>query len=132
MTERTLFPADDLDKPPEPLPHSGSPTSKAAADSMKPLAGQQRERVRQFFVECGQHGATQQEAELALDIPGNSIRPRCKELEEAGEIQNSGNTRKTTSGRAAAVWVERSHYQAAVTSKANWSTDGKSNPDVPG
>ena len=131
MTERTLFPDDDPGKlPDKPLPHSGSTTSKAAAESMKPHAGQQREQVRRFFTDCGELGATQQEVELALGISGNSVRPRCKELEQSGEIKNSGSTRPTLAKRNAAVWVIVSpDVQPAATSASDWPLD---NPDKAG
>lgn len=132
MTPQSLFPTEPSNKPPDdPLPHSGSPTSKAAAESMKPHAGQQREQVRQFFAERGELGATQQEVELALGISGNSVRPRCKELEQSGEIKNSDSTRPTLAKRNAAVWVIVSpDVQPAATSKADWPLD--SNPDKAG
>ncbi len=124
MTDRTLF-----DRP-DKLPHNRTDTSAAAAESMKPHAGQQRERLRELFNDRGTFGVTRQEAELALSIPGNSLRPRWDELMKAGEIKNSGTTRKTESGRAAQVFVECSPFQRPPTaSKANWPTDGKSNPN---
>lgn len=132
MTDRTLFPDDrpDNDDRPDKLPHSRTDTSVAAAESMKAHAGQQRARIRQHFKERGTLGTTRQEVELALGIPGDSVRPRWNELVKAGEIKNAGTTRKTKSGRDAAVFVECSPFQRpAVGSKANWPTDGKSNPD---
>lgn len=131
MTVRTLFPDDDPDKVPETrLPHSGSPTSKAAAESMKPHAGQQRELVRRFFAERGELGATQQEVELALGIAGNSVRPRCKELEQSGEVVDSGSTRPTVARRKAAVWIiAQPDSQQPATPKADWPLD--TNPDKP-
>src|SRR5690349_9049778 len=131
MTERKLFPDDDPGNPPDKsLPNSGTPTSKAAAGSMKTHAGQQRKLVRQFFVDRGSLGATQQEVELALGIAGNSVRPRCKELEQSGEIKNSGSTRPTLSRRNAAVWVINvPDSQPAAKSAADWPLDSK--PDSP-
>lgn len=126
MTEQTLFPDDQPDK----LPHSRTDTSVGAAESMKPHVGLQRERIRQFIQDRDTFGATRQEVELALDIPGNSVRPRWNELAKAGEIKNSGTTRKTESRREADVFVSCSPNQPPVAaSKVNWLTDDKSNPN---
>ena len=87
------------------LPHAGTETSKAAAESMVPRAGAQRLRVLRFIQDTKDFGATACEIEGGLGLSGNSVRPRIVELRNAGLIINSGVTRKTPSGRAAQVYV---------------------------
>ena len=101
MTEPRLFPDDPPDKP----PHNGTDASKLAAETMKPFIGQQRERVLQFIQQCGANGATDEEIQDALKMRGDSERPRRNRLVEWGRIRDSGNLRKTRSGRPATVWV---------------------------
>lgn len=50
-------------------------------------------------------GATDEELEKALGIKGSTQRPRRRELEQQGLIQDSGLRRLTSSGREAIVWV---------------------------
>lgn len=62
----------------------------------------------QVFVELlkrGSTGATLEELELTLGIPGNTIRPRRQELEKRGLVEDSGRERLTRSGRSAIVWI---------------------------
>lgn len=91
-------------KPPDP-PHSGSATSRAAAEQIRPNAETLRAKVLEYIEQRGQRGATDQEMQIGLHMQGNTQRPRRKELEEAGLIVDSGLTRKTTSGRSATVWI---------------------------
>lgn len=65
MEERTLFSAgvSEKDRPPDSgksrpvgLPHSGSDTSRAAAERMVPGASAQAARVFQFISKCGTEG----------------------------------------------------------------------------
>jgi predicted transcriptional regulator len=79
-------------------------TSLAARSSRRP-AHTQRRRVFLFILNRGPLGATLEEIEVALDLSGNTIRPRRVELEAKGFVEDSGRTRKTTSGREAIVWV---------------------------
>ncbi len=126
MTERTLFPDDRPDK----LPHNRTDTSRLAAELAKPFAGKQRELVFEFIKAQGQHGATDQEIQDGLNMGESSERPRRVRLVELGHVADSRNMRMTRSGCPAKVWVVVSPDQpAAVASKANWPTDGKSNPD---
>lgn len=125
MSNQTT-PPDDADS----LPYNATVTSYAAAESMKSHVGQQRGRIHQFIHQRGTFGATREEVELALNIPGNSVRPRWNELVKAGDIRNAGTTRETKAGRDAAVFVSCSPDQSLVASaKANWPTGGKSNPN---
>jgi hypothetical protein len=82
-------------------PHSD--TSREAAVSMKPTAATLRELVFKFL--CSVGGATDEEIQLALDMPGNTERPRRRELQMAGKVFDSGTKRLTKTGRLAVVWV---------------------------
>ena len=76
-------------------------TSLAARSSARPAASQ-RSKVFMYLLKTGSRGATLEELEAALGVPGNTVRPRRRELEEKRLIIDSGST---ISGRAAIVWV---------------------------
>lgn len=59
--------------------------------------------VLRHLLACG--GATDEEIQCALSIPGNTERPRRRELEAAGLIKDSGLRRVTAANREAIVWV---------------------------
>jgi hypothetical protein len=86
-------------------PHNGTPTSKDAAADIREHAPTLRAKVLAFVASRGDYGATSQEIEMMLDMPGNTVRPRLVELREHGTIAASMFTRLTTSGRRAVVWV---------------------------
>ena len=80
-----------------------SPTSLAAAESIKPRVGPMHRLVLEhlsFFA-----GATDEELQGDLDMLANTQRPRRRELQLWGLIVDSGKTRATRSGRQAVVWV---------------------------
>ncbi len=80
-----------------------SPTSRAAAESVEPAtAAAHRRRVLEY-VSNRHDGATREEIELATGLSGNTVRPRVVELIHAGSLRESNVTRKTRSGRNAAV-----------------------------
>jgi hypothetical protein len=79
-------------------------TSEQAAESMKPTAGLIRGWVECWLRDRGAHGATEQEVEDALSLPGNTIRPRLWELENTGKIVKSPDKRQNRSGRYARVY----------------------------
>lgn len=85
---------------PNDSPVSDTPRTATAAPS---VAASQRARVLNMIA-SSLAGATDDEIQAALKIPGNTERPRRKELETAGRIRKSG-TRKNAGGRACAVWV---------------------------
>jgi hypothetical protein len=95
------------DKPDdESLPYvKGSGTSRAAAGSMRETARTQRAEVRAFLLGLWPKGATDQEIQDGLGMGGSSERPRRIELEKDGLVLRTNETRKTGSGRAAAVYV---------------------------
>jgi hypothetical protein len=87
------------------LPHvKGSDTSKAAAESMEAHARPMRERVFEYIKSQGEHGATDDEIEVALGMSHQSCSPRRRELEKDDAIYLTDDRRKTRSGRRAGVY----------------------------
>jgi hypothetical protein len=60
-------------------------------------------RVYEFLKWRGATGATDEEMQHEIPMPASTQRPRRVELARKGLIVESG-TRRTTSGRMAAVW----------------------------
>lgn len=81
----------------------GSDTSQAAAEAIEDSAANLRARVLGFLIETG--GATDEEVQLGLDMNPSTVRPRRGELVKMGRVKDSGQRRKTRSGRWAVVWV---------------------------
>ncbi len=92
--------------------HNGTATSIAAARALAPRVGTIRERVYQYILNEGVHGATADEVEDALKMSGNTVRPRILELRKSEHLFDSQLTRPTKSGQQAVVWsamTERIH-----------------------
>lgn len=107
MIEQDLF-----TYPPKRLPYAGSPpaqkhskTSTEAAEKIRARVNQMHERILDYLA---QHpaGATDEQMQDALDLPGSTQRPRRIELQLWGLLKDSGRTEKTRSGRNAVVWVK--------------------------
>lgn len=81
-----------------------SATSQAAAKSITPHLGPLHRAVLGLL---GEHpdGLTDEEMMDLLDLGGNTVRPRRRELQLMGRIKDSGRVRPTKSGRDAVVWV---------------------------
>ncbi|MDA0591535.1 MAG: hypothetical protein O2820_06235 [Planctomycetota bacterium] len=62
-------------------------------------------RIFDYLMSCDTDGATDSEIERALELPGNSERPRRIWLVKHGFVEASGETRPTPSGCPAAVWI---------------------------
>lgn len=83
-------------------------TSAAALASVTPAIPSIQRRVYEFIFNQGQNGATADEIEAALGIPGNTIRPRLRELEfDEQKIILTEVTRLTRRGRKACVYIAR-------------------------
>jgi transcription initiation factor IIE alpha subunit len=80
-----------------------SPTSKAAAEAIKPRIGEMHEMILRFLHLWG--AATDEQMQNELKMPANTQRRRRRELQNAKLIVNSGRTRATQSGRQAVVWI---------------------------
>jgi predicted ArsR family transcriptional regulator len=91
-------------------------TSLAARGSARPAATQ-RARIFVYLVRRGNAGATLEELESVLMLPGNTVRPRRLELEEKGLVADSGKRRSTVSGRLAIVWVVPEPIRSAALVK---------------
>lgn len=87
------------------VPHSGTETSRQAAERITPAASAQAARVLVYIAQRGDAGATDHELQAALGMTGDSERPRRWSLQRAGLIRDSGQRRKSPAGRAAIVWV---------------------------
>ena len=81
-----------------------SPTSKAAAVRMEPVAGTKRAVVLAFLRRCPA-GATDEQMQTGLPMGPNTQRPRRVELVRAKLVKDSGVTRTTSGGDQAVVWV---------------------------
>ena len=82
-----------------------SATSIDAAKQIEPHMTRLRAEVLGVCRFSGPHGATDEEMQIALVMPANTQRPRRIELWRLGLIRDSGERRKTKSGRKAVVWV---------------------------
>lgn len=82
-----------------------SETSVAAAESVKGFVNAMRARVL-AYLEANPSGATDEEIATALNMEGNTERPRRIELMTMGLVKDSGKKRKTRKGRLAAVWIK--------------------------
>lgn len=94
------------------MPHNGTDTSIAAAESHTPEnAKNLRAKVYAFIAlrsvagGIGQRGATSDEAEAVLKLSHQTCSARFNELRNAGLIVDSGDRRATRSGRKAAVYI---------------------------
>lgn len=106
-----LFTAIDR-YPQAPLPYNDSPpaqkhsqTSTEAAEKIRPRVGKLHRLVLDYLA---QHpaGATDEQLMDALDLGGNTLRPRRRELQLMGLVADSERTALTRSGRNAVVWVK--------------------------
>ena len=86
-----------------PPSQAHSATSRAAAEAIEPQAGNLRQDVLEALRLCP-GGLTDQEIQDALSMPAHTECPRRIELVRAGLVVDSGEVRKTKSGRNAVVW----------------------------
>lgn len=99
MSQASLFP-----------PSVRTDTSREAAESIALATPNLRARVLKFVQERGYYGATEEEIDAALEMRGNTCRPRIWELMRAGEVVDSGRRRMTLSNRKARVVVVPEWY----------------------
>ncbi len=87
---------------PDPPYQRHSPTSRAAAEAIKPKMREQHRRVLAALRRCGP--MTDQEIARATGMSENSARPRRIELcRDHGLVVAAGES-KTSSGRRAQLW----------------------------
>jgi hypothetical protein len=81
-----------------------SSTSAEAAKSVEKKIGPLHRRILDYLTEH-RAGATDERLMSDLDLGGNTLRPRRRELQLMERIRDSGRTAKTKSGREAVIWV---------------------------
>ncbi len=101
MNQRTFF---DVDEAPQAPAQRHSATSVAAAKAIEPNAETLRACVL-AYLRAVKSGATDEEIQEVTGMEGNTERPRRTELVRLGLVKDSGQVRKTRSGRDAVVWV---------------------------
>lgn len=84
---------------------SHSQTSREAAHQIEASAETLRGAIYRYIISCGSHGATDDEIQRRLSMNPSTQRPRRVELAEKNLIERSESTRRTATGRRAAVWV---------------------------
>jgi hypothetical protein len=92
---------------PQPPAHHNAPkgTSELAAASVVKSVPELRRRVLDAIASAGAAGLTDEQGEVITGIRHQTYTPRRLELQRQGLIRDSGERRKTASGRNAAVWV---------------------------
>lgn len=98
-------------------PSNGVQTSDEAAAAIEPVAQRQRDILYAYVCDQYMLGTTNQEAEEALGMPAQTVSPRMGELRKEGLVVDSGEKRRTRSGRRAIVWIDAryaDYHQAAV------------------
>lgn len=88
---------------------NGSWTSKEAAQQAEGFKSVVEKEVEQLMRSKGEYGATDQEIEMHLLRPGNTLRPARVALVKAGVLCDSGRWRHTLAKRKAIVWLHRDH-----------------------
>lgn len=125
MIQTELFPAlDDDDSRAagtnagpaavEPKPyHNRTLASRAAAESARAFVRNQSVLVLECIASQGERGCTDKECQLALNMDGNSQRPRRVWLRDNGLIQAKGEPEDIVLRDGSTVWVVVPHDNAA-------------------
>jgi hypothetical protein len=82
----------------------GPETMRAAAESLRGQLGRLQALVLEAVRAAGEAGMTDEELERALGLRHQSVSARRRELVLRGQLADSGDRRRTSSGRAAIVW----------------------------
>jgi hypothetical protein len=112
-------------RPDRPLPLFDSPrpspaaTSRAAAESVAKAVGYIEQRIIDHLEQLGSHGATADEAEVALNLRSATGSARFSEMTKAGRITRTTRTRPTRSGRGAFVHVHPTHGGNGCSDRAS-------------
>jgi len=80
-------------------------TSLAAQEKARPKFGSNRAKVFQYIFDQQERGATDQEIQTALNMPGDTLRPARLSLLKDDLIYDSGKTRQNQNGNDCIVWV---------------------------
>lgn len=85
--------------------HGGNELSEDAHTSIKDSKRAAQLAILRYLRSCAHYGATASEMSDALGIRQASMSARCSELKAKKQVVDSGNRRKTDTGRYAAVLV---------------------------
>lgn len=80
-------------------------TSEIAARMAEGIRFNNENRIYAYLRDCGSHGATDQEIQDNLSIPGNSERPARLQLEKDKRVKRTNRSRPTHAGRPAIIWL---------------------------
>lgn len=83
----------------------GSDTSEEAAEAIAPRLSVLQDRVLWYLRSLPVSGATDEQMQVELCMMPSTQRPRRIELVAAGLVKDSGQRRRTRSGRSAVVWA---------------------------
>ena len=89
-------------------------TSIQAQIKAAPRMSSHKARVYQFIVDRMEHGATDQEMQVALKMSGDTLRPTRGKLLKDGLIYDSGKTRKNANDNDCIVWVSSTISQTGL------------------
>jgi len=87
------------------VPHNGTDTSIAAAKSQSGKATVDRIKIFELIKSCGDQGCTCDEAETRLGMLHQTASARIRDLHKLHIIRDSGDRRKTRTGRSARVYI---------------------------
>ncbi len=98
-----LSPGEQIGLFDAPMPrHNGTDTSREAALSLHPISGALRQRVLEVITRSA--GMTCDEVEDRTGLSHQTASARVNELSRLGLLIDTGERRKTRSGRNAKVW----------------------------
>ena len=89
-------------------------TSLAAQEKARPKFGSNRAKVFQYIFDQQERGATDQEIQTALNMPGDTLRPARLSLLKDDLIYDSGKTRQNENGNECIVWLPTSISQTGL------------------
>lgn len=95
-------------------PSVNTDTSRDAAASIQAVLGPLQLRVLRYIASCGKTGTTCDAAEAALSMRHQTCSARIRELALKDRIVDSGERRRTRSGRTAIVYVLPEHHPEIV------------------
>ncbi len=101
--QRLLWPVEPFN--PAPKFRHASPTSREAAERIRPVSSVGRQLVYDALFASGDRGLTDAEIRQMTGLASDTARPRRRELVTGGYVRDSGRERPSPSGRAMVVWV---------------------------
>ena len=86
-------------------PQNGTAAGREVSDMVREGDETQRQRVYRYILNRGNEGATNEETQKALRIRASSETARCRELQTAGLVRDSGRSRPNEFGTGVTVYV---------------------------